>query len=167
MKTDAGLFGESPGDGNGKVVDRAEDAPAGRSSDLEHGHSSKFARDGGLTDLKVFENGPHSNRQALVQCSKFSREEDDRQTRVLAHAEHYFSTNINVVILRCTQKLLKRIGRPVDANPERSSTILGTRRHSRSKGRRTPRAPRFITCTSIIVVDTSGRARAGASPSYF
>jgi hypothetical protein len=30
-----------------------------------------------------------------------------------------------VVILRCTQKLLKRLGRPVVANSERSSTILG------------------------------------------
>jgi hypothetical protein len=30
-----------------------------------------------------------------------------------------------VVVLRCTQKLLKRLGRPVEASPERSSTILG------------------------------------------
>ena len=32
---------------------------------------------------------------------------------------------INVVTLRCTQKLLRRLGRPVVANPARSSTILG------------------------------------------
>jgi hypothetical protein len=30
-----------------------------------------------------------------------------------------------VVILRCTQKLIRRLGRPVVHNPERSSTILG------------------------------------------
>ena len=88
MKTEAGPFSQSPGQGNGEVIDRAENAPAGRSSDLERGHSSKFARDDGLANLKVFENGPQSNRQALVQCSKFPCEENDRQARILAHAEH-------------------------------------------------------------------------------
>ena len=91
MKTNVGLFGQSPGDGNGKVVDRAEDAPTGCSSDLKRGHFSKFARDGGLTDLEVFENGPQCNWQALVQCSKFSCEENDRQPRILAHAEHHLA----------------------------------------------------------------------------
>ena len=91
MKTDVGLFSQRPRDGNGIVVDRAQDAPARRSSDLERGHSSKFAQDGGLTDVEVLENGSQCNRQMLVQGSKFPCEENDRQARMLAHAQHHLA----------------------------------------------------------------------------
>jgi hypothetical protein len=49
-----------------------------------------------------------------------------RERRVPSNQYKLASTNIiNVVILRCTQKLLRRLGRPVVPNPEPSSTILG------------------------------------------
>lgn len=91
MKADVGLFSQRPGDGNGVVVDRAKDAPARRSGDPDRGHSSKFARDRGLTDVEVLENGSQSNRQTLAQCSKLPCEENDRQARVLAHAQHHMA----------------------------------------------------------------------------
>ena len=88
MQIDPRRFGDRPGHGNGEVVDRAEDAPAGRSSDRERFHSGKLARQVEFIHPQIPENGAHGNAQAPIQGSNLSRGEHDRQTRILADAEH-------------------------------------------------------------------------------